>query len=217
MYALFQNREDAGRQLAEKFVRYANRKDVVVLALPRGGVPVGYEVARKLHAPLALIIVRKLGVPGQDELAMGAIAPGDIQVINAEVVQKLQISDETIQAVAAAEKKELIRQEQLYHDHSPPVGIQGQKIILVDDGIATGSTMQAAVRVLKQQQSDRVMIAVPVASPEAYDLFFRLVDEIVVLAAPSFFQSVGQAYEDFSPTTDAEVNHLLDSARTACT
>ena len=144
---------------------------------------------------------------------MGAIASGGIQVLNADVIREFQIADETIRVVAAAEKKELARQEQLYHGDHPPVGLQGRKIILVDDGIATGSTMQAAVQVLKQRQPDRVIIAAPIASPETRDLFGRHVDEIVVLATPSFFRAVGQAYEDFSPTTDAKVNHLLDSAR----
>ena len=201
--------------MAEKLIRYANRTDVVVLALPRGGVPVAYEIARTLQVPLGLLIVRKLGVPGQVELAMGAIAPGDIQVINEEVVRHLRIPDETIRQVAAAEKKVLMGKERLYHDHNQPVDGRGKTIIVVDDGIATGSTMQAAVQILKRQQPKRVVMAVPVASPEVYALFCGQVDEIVVLARPTFLQSVGEAYADFSPTTDAEVIDLLASARMA--
>ena len=215
MNALFQNRVEAGRELAAKLLHYANRQDVVVLALPRGGVPVAYEIARKLHAPLAALIVRKLGVPSHCELAMGAIASGGIRVLNNAVIREYEISDEIIRNVAGVEEKKLRRQEQLYCGHNPPVVIQGRTIILVDDGIATGSTMQAAVQVIRHQQPERLVLAAPIAAPEACELFRRYVDEIVVWAAPSFFVSVGQAYGDFSPTSDEEVIQLLDSARAA--
>ena len=212
MSALFQNRRQAGQQLAVSLEEYANRSDVLVLALPRGGVPVGYELAKALRVPLDVFVVRKLGVPGQEELAMGAIAPGGIRILNAEVVRHLGIPERVIAAVAAAEQKELERRNQMYRDARPVPAVQGRTVILVDDGLATGSTMRAAVAALRQQRPAKIVVAVPVAAASTCEELKLEVDKIVCGLTPDPFHGVGEWYEDFSQTTDEEVRELLDLA-----
>src|SRR5688572_14266085 len=173
---IFKDRSDAGRKLAASLTHYANRNDVLVLALPRGGVPVAYEVAKKLNAPLAVFLVRKLGVPGHEELAMGAIASGGVRVINEELIDYLGIPDEVIDAIAAVEQRELERRELAYRDDRPPPEIKDRIVILIDDGLATGSTMRAAAESLRQQEPKRIVVAVPVSSPETCEEFRREVD-----------------------------------------
>jgi putative phosphoribosyl transferase len=209
---LFRDRTEAGQVLADQLVRYAHRPDVVVLALPRGGVPVGYEVAQALHAPLDVFLVRKLGLPGQEELAMGAIASGGIRVLNEEVVRKLNVPEEIIDAVAAEEQQELSRREHDYRAGRPPPDVRGRTVILVDDGLATGSTMRAAVAALRQQGPARIVVAVPVGAPETCTQLRREADEVVCAETPEPFYAVGAWYEDFSQTTDEEVRDLLARA-----
>ena len=206
---LFRDRTDAGRRLAARMTEYAGRSDVLVLALPRGGVPVAFEVARALRAPLDVFLVRKLGVPGQEELAMGAIASGGVRVVNEAVVQHLDIAPEMIDAVTAREQGELERRERAYRDDRPAPDVRGRTVILVDDGLATGSTMRAAALALRQQGPARVVVAVPVASREACAEFRGEVNDIVCAATPEPFMGVGRWYEDFSQTTDEEVRSLL--------
>jgi len=205
----FRDRREAGRLLAAKLSGYANRPDVVVLALPRGGVPVAAEVARALGAPLDVFVVRKLGVPGHEEFAFGAIATGGVRVLNEEVVRALQIPDRVIDAVAAREQEELARRERVYRGDRPPLDVRGRTVILVDDGLATGATMQAAIRALRQQQPARIVVAVPTASLETCDELKRVVDEVICATTPDPFYAVGLWYEDFSQTTDEEVRELL--------
>ena len=212
MKDLFRDRVEAGQPLAAELTKYANRKDVIVLGLPRGGVPVAFEVARKLRAPLDVFVVRKLGVPGHRELAMGAIATGGVRVLNEEVVLGLGISQRTIDAVAAGELKELKRRELAYRGHGASPEIRGKTVILVDDGIATGSTMRAAVQALRQQQPARLVVAVPTAAPSSYSELKRQVDQVNALMTSADFYAVGQWYENFSQTTDAEVTRLLVQA-----
>lgn len=207
---IFKDRSDAGRKLAARLKRYANRGDVLVLALPRGGVPVAYEVAKELKAPLDIFLVRKLGVPGYEELAMGAIASGGVRVINEEVVRQLNIPAEVIDAVTADEQQELERRERAYRDNRPPPNVKGRVAILIDDGLATGSTMRAAAAALRKQGPARIVVAVPVSSPETCDEFRSEVDEIVCAVTPEPFRGVGLWYDDFSQTTDEEVRELLD-------
>lgn len=209
----FRDRTEAGRLLAGQLAIYANRPDVLVLALPRGGVPVAFELARILHAPLDVIIVRKLGVPGREELAMGAIATGGVRVLNNDVVQLMEIPDEVINTVAAYEQQELERREHFYRNGRPPYDIRGRTIILVDDGIATGATMHAAVAVLRKLQPARIIIAVPTAASSTCEKFATEVDEMVCINRPEAFYAVGLWYENFSPTTDKEVRDLLEQAR----
>lgn len=209
---LFRDRFDAGQRLAEKLRRYADRPDVLVLALPRGGVPVAFEVADALGAPLDLFLVRKLGVPGRGELAMGAIATGGIRVVNPDVVGPLAIPDEIIDAVAAEEQRELERRERAYRGDRPPPDVQGRTVILVDDGLATGSTMRAALAALRRQQPARVVVAVPVGAAEACTELEGLADEVVCVRTPEPFRAVGLWYDDFSQTTDEEVHDLLSRA-----
>jgi predicted phosphoribosyltransferase len=214
---LFENRRHAGSVLAGLLKHYADRPDVLVLALPRGGVPVAFEVARALNAPLDVFVVRKLGVPGQEELAMGAIATGDVRVLNNDIVRCLGLSEEVIDRVTAREKKELERREHIYRgDNTPPL-VQGHTVILVDDGLATGSTMRAAVAALRRQQPSRIVVAVPVASPEACEELGSEVDETICAATPRPFQGVGRWYQDFSQTSDEEVHELLAQARASAT
>lgn len=208
----FRDRRDAGRALAGELEKYAGRDDLLVLALPRGGVPVGYEVARELHAPLDVFLVRKLGVPGQEELAMGAIASGGVRVLNRQVVEMLGLTDPTIAAVAATEQEELERRELAYRGDRPTLDVRGKTVILVDDGLATGSTMRAAAMALRQQEPERLVVAVPVAAEETCEQFRDEVDEIVCAMTPEPFYAVGLWYEDFSQTTDAEVTDLLERA-----
>jgi putative phosphoribosyl transferase len=206
---LYRDRLEAGRILATKLTAYADRKDVVVLALPRGGVPVAFEVAKALQAPLDVFVVRKLGVPGHEELAMGAIATGGMYVVNEHVVHMLAIPDSVIEEVAEREQKELERREQLYRDELPPSDVRDRTIILVDDGLATGSTMRAAVAALRKQHPAHIVVAVPVAAPVVRDEFKAEVDEIVCASTPEPFFGVGYWYEDFSQTSDEEVHDLL--------
>jgi putative phosphoribosyl transferase len=209
---IFRDRTDAGRQLAARLTRYADRTDVLVLALPRGGVPVAYEVAKELKAPLDVFLVRKLGVPGQEELAMGAIASGGVRVLNEDIVNYLGIPDEVIDAIAAVEQQELERRERAYRDGRPPPDVKDCIVILIDDGLATGSTMRAAAESLRLQKPQRIVVAVPVSSPETCDEFRSEVDEIVCAVTPLHFQGVGRWYEDFSQTSDEEVRELLKRA-----
>ena len=195
--------------LAARLEKYAGKADVLVLALPRGGVPVAFEVARALHAPMDVFIVRKLGVPGHEELAMGAVASGGVRVLNDQVVAGLGIPEYVIDAVVNWETEELKRRERLYRGNRPPADVRGKTVILVDDGLATGSTMLAAVQALRRQGPVRIVVAVPVASPDTCELMKAYVDEIVCAATPEPFYAVGLWYEDFSQTTDEEVRELL--------
>ena len=205
----FRNRTDAGRRLAEKLTAYAHRPDVLVLALPRGGVPVAFEVARSLDAPLDVFVVRKLGVPGHEELAMGAVATGGVRVLNEEIVHGLGIPESQIDAVAARELQELMRREGAYRGGQPPLRVDDKTVILVDDGLATGATMRAAVRALRQQHPQRIVVAVPTASPDTCEALRAEADEVVCLTTPEPFLAVGYWYDDFAQTTDAEVGDLL--------
>ena len=212
MERAFSNRAEAGRFLAEKLGNYAERDDVIVLGLPRGGVPVAYEVAQRLRAPLDVFIVRKLGVPGFEELAAGAIASGGVRVLNEDVVRALPHADEIIESVTARETAELERREQSYRNGRPPPELRDRIVILVDDGLATGATMRAAVAALRRRGAAKIIVAVPVGAPETCRELKELVDEIVCAIAPEFFQAVGQYYEDFSQTSDEEVRDLLKRA-----
>jgi putative phosphoribosyl transferase len=206
---VFRDRTEAGRLLAARLEKYAGKPDVIVLALPRGGVPVAYEVARALRAPMDVFVVRKLGIPGQEELAMGAVATGGVRVLNDQVVSGLGIPDYVIDAVVHWETEELKRRERAYRGDRPPPDVRGKTVILIDDGLATGSTMLAAVRALRQQGPARIVVAVPVASPDTCELLKTEVDEVVCAATPEPFYAVGLWYRDFSQTTDDEVRELL--------
>jgi putative phosphoribosyl transferase len=212
MNSLFRNRTEAGRMLAARLTRYAGQPDVLVLGLPRGGVTVAFEVAQRLEAPLDVLVVRKLGVPGQKELAMGAIASGGVRVVHEDLVRSLQIPKRIIDAVAAEEEVELKRREKAYRSRRARCEIGGRTVILVDDGIATGSTMRAAIEVLKQQRPARLVVAVPFASPSACGEFKGEVDEMVVFESTDAFWAVGQAYDNFSQVTDADVTRLMEMA-----
>jgi putative phosphoribosyl transferase len=209
---LFRDRTEAGRRLAAKLMAYANRSDVLVLALPRGGAPVAYEVAQALHAPLDVFLVRKLGLPGHEELAMGAIASGGTRVLNQEVVSQLNISEEVIENVAAEEQQELTRRERAYRGERPVPNVHDRTVILVDDGLATGSTMRAAVAALRRQNPARIIVAVPVGSHETCAELEREADEVVCAGMPEPFYAVGLWYDDFTQTTDEEVHDLLARA-----
>jgi predicted phosphoribosyltransferase len=211
---LFRDRLDAGRRLAEKLSRYAGKSDVVVLALPRGGVPVAAEVARALDAPLDVFLVRKLGFPGQEELAMGAIASGGSQVLNTSLLRRLHVSPEIIDAVAMRERHELDRREREYRGSHPLLPVRGRTVILVDDGLATGASMHAAVAALRTQEPARIVVAVPVGAPSTCEDLRQIADEIVCAETPEPFAAVGQWYDDFSQTTDEEVRQLLAASRT---
>jgi putative phosphoribosyl transferase len=212
MERAFSNRIEAGRQLAEKLDKYAGREDVIVLGLPRGGVPVAYEVAKCLRAPLDVFIVRKLGVPGFEELAAGAIASGGVRVLNEDVMRAIPHADEVIEAVTAREAAELERREQIYREGRPPPELRGRIVILVDDGLATGATMRAAVKALRQGGAAKIVVAVPVGPPDTCREIEQEADETICLSTPVFFQAVGQYYEDFSQTGDEDVRELLSSA-----
>jgi erythromycin esterase-like protein/predicted phosphoribosyltransferase len=209
----FKNRAEAGRALAERLREYAGRDDVVLLALPRGGVPVAYEVARALDAPLDVFLVRKLGVPGHEELALGAIATGGTRVLNTQLVESLGLPNEWIEAIDAKERRELERRERLYREGRPPPDVTGRTAILVDDGLATGSTMLAAVEAIRQDDPAKVVVAVPVADPEVCRALGSVADDVVCVSTPQPFGAVGAWYEDFSQTTDDEVRGLLARAR----
>lgn len=210
---IFKDRVHAGQLLAEELAKYTGRDDVIVLGLPRGGVPVAYEVAKHLNAPLDVLVVRKLGVPGWEELAMGAIASGGVRVINEQVVRRAGISGQAIEAAVTAQTKELHRREMAFRGHSGAPEVEDKVVILVDDGIATGSTIKAAVEALRQQGPDKIIIAVPTTSTDAYAMLDPMADEFVALMMPEDFRAVGQWYEDFAQTSDAEVSDLLKRAR----
>jgi putative phosphoribosyl transferase len=212
MERAFPNRAEAGRLLAEKLEKYADRNDVIVLGLPRGGVPVAYEVAKSLRAPLDVFIVRKLGVPGFEELAAGAIASGGVRVLNEDVLRALPNADEIIESVTAKETAELERREKSYRDDRPAPELRDRVVILVDDGLATGATMHAAVKALRQRDVAKIVVAVPVGPPDTCREFEDEADETICASAPDFFQAVGQYYEDFSQTSDEEVRDLLARA-----
>ncbi|MBW4644279.1 MAG: phosphoribosyltransferase [Goleter apudmare HA4340-LM2] len=209
---LFKDRRVAGQLLAQELAGFANRPDVWVFALPRGGVPVAYEIAQRLNLPLDVIVVRKLGVPNQEELAMGAIASGGVRILNEQILSQLDISDDRIARIALNEERELERRERLYRNDKPFPDLQGHTVILVDDGLATGATMWAAIVALRKLQPARIVIAVPVAAPQTCEDLETQVDEIACIAAPSPFYSVGLWYEDFPQTTDDEVRDLLIKA-----
>lgn len=209
MITRFRNRTEAGELLAEELTSYADKPDVIVLALPRGGVPVGAQVARKLNVPFDIFVVRKLGLPGHPELAMGAIAIGGVRVINRDVVDGLRIPELVIDAVAAQEQEELMRRRHAYRGDLPAPQVRGKTVILVDDGIATGSTMIAAVAGLRQLGAGRIVIAAPVIARSTFHQIQHAAEEVVAVLAPEEFQGVGQWYEDFSQTTDEEVRELL--------
>lgn len=212
MNPLFRDRRDAGRRLAEKLTEYVNHPDIVVLALPRGGVPVAHEVAKALHAPLDIFLVRKLGVPGHEELAMGAIASGGVRVLNQQVVHSLGIPPDVIDDVVAREQQELRRRERAYRAGRAFPDLHGKRVILVDDGLATGATMAAAVNGVRALGAHRVIVAVPTAAPEVCEAFEEYVDTIVCAETPQPFFGVGMWYADFSQTSDEEVRRLLDPA-----
>ena len=213
MRQIFRDRTEAGQLLARELIRFANLPNVIVLGLPRGGVPVAFEVAMALHAPLDVFVVRKLGAPGQPELAMGAIASGGVCVINDEVVRGLQIPTEAIDAAAEEAGRELRRREFAYRSsHSGP-DVRGNAVILIDDGVATGSTMRAAIRALYSLQPDCIIVGVPTGAGSTCRELREEVDELVALMTPESFRGVGEWYEDFSQTSDTEVTDLLDRAR----
>jgi predicted phosphoribosyltransferase len=209
----FRDRRDAGAALADRLHSYKGRDDLVVLALPRGGVPVAYEVARALGAPLDVFVVRKLGVPGHRELAMGAIASGGVRVLNHDVVAWCGISAAAIEAVASAEQAELERRERAYRGGRPPVELNGRTVLLVDDGLATGSTMKAAVQAVRAYRPARIAVAVPVGALETCRELAHLADDVVCARTPEPFSAVGLWYRDFGQTSDAEVCELLHQPR----
>jgi putative phosphoribosyl transferase len=208
----FRNRTEAGRLLGDLLRDYAGRDDVMVLALPRGGVPVGYEVARALDAPLDVFVVRKLGVPGHEELAMGAIASGGLLVLDQRAIEGLGITEPEIDRAAEAELHELARREAAYRDDRDPPDVEGKVVILVDDGLATGATMRAAAVAVRQRNPAKIVVAVPVAAAETCDQFSDVVDEIVCGVLPRPFHAVGLWYDDFTQTSDEEVTQLLSQA-----
>jgi putative phosphoribosyl transferase len=212
MVSHFRDRHDAGRRLAAELRAYANRPDVIVLALPRGGVPVGYEVAKELGAPLDVFVVRKLGLPWHEELAMGAIASGGVRVLDHGLLRVARVSDADLARVTATEQAELERRERQYRGDRPFPDVRGKTVILVDDGLATGATMRAAVEALRQEGPARIVVAVPVAAPETCDAMREAADEVVCAETPEPFRAVGLWYDDFSQTTDEEVHELLDRA-----
>jgi predicted phosphoribosyltransferase len=208
----YENRYDAGRRLALSLSEYAGRPDVTVLALPRGGVPVGFEIARALRVPLDVFVVRKLGVPGQPEFAMGAIASGGALVLDPQTISDLRIPRDAVEQVIARERAELARREELFRGSRPPVDVSGRAVILVDDGLATGSTMQAAIAALRKEAPASIIVAVPVGSHEACGAIGAVTDGCLCAMIPDRFYAVGLWYEDFSETTDAEVRQLLTRA-----
>jgi len=209
----FRDRAEAGQLLASRLTRYANRSDVLVLGLPRGGVPVAFEIAGALRAPLDVFVVRKLGVPGHEKLAMGAVATGGIRILEMGVIQAQRISGAVVQAAMTKALEEIARREQLYRRSRPPAEIQGKIVILVDDGLATGSSMRAAVAWLRMQRAARIVIAVPIGAQEVCDEFSNEVDELVCAETPGDFYAISEAYESFAQVTDAEVRLFLDRAR----
>jgi predicted phosphoribosyltransferase len=205
----FRNREEAGRVLAEHLRDYADRDDVVVLGLPRGGVPVAAEVARELDVPLDVFIVRKVGVPGHEELAMGAIASGGVLVLDEELVRALGINRDLLERVIARELEELERRENAYRGSREPPDLKGKTVILVDDGLATGSSMRAAALAVRKYDPAKIVVAVPVASEQTCNEFRDVVDDVICVITPDLFRAVGMWYDDFSQTSDDEVRELL--------
>jgi putative phosphoribosyl transferase len=205
----FRNRTEAGQILAAKLMKYADDPEVLVLALPRGGVPVAYEVARELHAPLDVFLVRKLGLPGREELAIGAIATGGVRVLNDQVVRELRIPDRVIDTVVAAELEELGRREQSFRRGRPPIDVRNRTVLLIDDGLATGSTMRAALVALRRREPDKIVVAVPVGAPDTCAEFRQEADEALCARTPEPFYAVSRWYGDFTQTTDNEVRDLL--------
>jgi predicted phosphoribosyltransferase len=210
----FLDREDAGRRLSGRLAAYAGA-DTAVLALPRGGVPVAFEVARALGAPLDVFLVRKLGVPGQPELAMGAIASGGVRVLSHDIIQALNVPASAVDAIAAREQVEIDRQDRLYHQGRDPLDLRDRTVILVDDGLATGATMEAAVEAARTRAPARIVVAVPVGARETCERLRRVADDVVCLVTPEPFRAVGQWYDRFDQTTDAEVIATLDMVRSA--
>ncbi|HEU4749189.1 MAG TPA: phosphoribosyltransferase [Gemmatimonadaceae bacterium] len=213
MNSPFRDRRDAGQQLATQLRRYAGRTDVIVLALPRGGVPVGFEVAVALDAPLDVFVVRKLGLPWHDELAIGALASGGVMYLDRDLIRLAGVSDDEVARIAAMEKLELDRRERSYRGARSFPSVDGRTAILVDDGLATGSTMRAAVSALREEGPARIVVAVPVASPETCEAFRDIADDVVCAVTPERFYAVGRWYRDFSQTSDEEVHDLLEQAR----
>jgi predicted phosphoribosyltransferase len=209
MRPYFLDRYDAGRRLAGALSHYANQANVLVLGLPRGGVPVAYEVARALHAPLDVFLVRKLGFPGHPELAMGAIATGGVRILDRQLIQMYGVPADAIELVTTQERQELARRERLYRDDRPPPDVRGRTAILIDDGLATGSTMRAAVEALREEGARKIVVAVPVAPIDTCEAMKDEVDEIVCAVTPEPFRAVGIWYADFGETTDEEVRELL--------
>jgi putative phosphoribosyl transferase len=209
----FRDRIEAGQLLAKQLSKYAHCEDVLVVALPRGGVPVGFEVAKALNVPLDIFVVRKLGVPGEEELAMGAIAAGGIRVLDKEVIALTGITDRVIEAVSVREQDELRRRELAYRGRVSPLQVSGKIVILVDDGIATGSTMRAAIAALRQRSASKLVVAVPTAPPSSCDELRAIADEVVALITPERFMAVGRWYAVFDQTSDQEVRHLLQVSR----
>lgn len=212
MTPYFLDRHDAGRRLADELFQYANRPNLLVLGLPRGGVPVAYEVARALHAPLDVFIVRKLGFPGHPELAMGAIASGGVRILHRRLIEIYEIPDDDIDRITAAEQRELDRREKSYRDERPSPDVRDHTVILIDDGLATGLTMRAAVQALRQESARKVVVAVPIAPPDTCDAMRQEVDDIICVITPEPFLAVGIWYADFSETSDEEVRELLTRA-----
>jgi predicted phosphoribosyltransferase len=215
MQGRFSNRRDAGRRLADALTRYRGDPSAIVLALPRGGVPIGFEVASALGVPLDVFVVRKLGLPWHEELAMGALARGGVRILDDELIRAARVSPDEILRITADEQAELNRRERRYRGSRAFPSVRGKTVILVDDGLATGSTMRAAVAALRKEDPARVVVAVPVAAREACDAVGTIADEIVCVATPDYFQSVGQWYDDFAQTSDDEVHALLEESRAA--
>jgi len=211
-FQIFQDRTDAGRQLADELLSYARRDDVIILGLPRGGVPVAFEVAQRLRVPLDVFVVRKLGVPGHEELAMGAIAPGGVRVLNEDVLHIIPDAQAIVEMVTAIEREELERRERSYRSDRPPPDLKDHTVILIDDGLATGATMRAAVAALRQQGAAKIIVAVPVGAPSTCQDLKSGADEVICLQTPATFIGVGQYYADFSQTTDEEVRELLTAS-----
>lgn len=211
----FRDRIHGGQLLAQKLMQYAYREDVLVLAVPRGGVPVGFEVAQALHAPLDVFVLRKLGVPWQEELAFGAVASGGVRVVEQETIDALGLTSEEIEAVVEREQSELRRRERVYRDDRPAPHVQGKTVLLVDDGIATGSSMLAAIAALRQLKPVKIVVAVPVAAASTTKRLQKIADEFVAVEVPAAFYAVGQFYADFQPTSDEEVVDLLERASAA--
>jgi predicted phosphoribosyltransferase len=209
----FRDRAQAGRELAGRLGKFAGRHDVIILGLARGGVAVAFEVARSLHAPLDVFLVRKLGVPGHEEHAFGAVASGGVRVVNQHLIEVLGLSPASIETIEAGELRELERRTHVYRGNRPPPQVAGRTVILVDDGLATGATMLAAVAALRQEQAGMIVVAVPVAGPEVSDTLHAAADEFVCLLAPRMLYAVGVWYDDFSQTTDEEVRALLERAQ----